>query len=1151
MKKTKRLLAMLLTLMLCMGEISSTGLTVFAAGDEEELPAAGAERETSVKEEETTVPEVETEDVCQAPVNAEGVTEDGFKYQVNEDGITVTITGYEQPGDFKQGQKLNLPDIVTVDGEELKVTIIGEKAFYSNPDDDQYKWSGLKLPAYLVKIEESAFYSNIYMTGELIFPDSVTAIGEGAFEKCAGFEKLLLPICLKEIGPSAFSGCKGFRGELLLPTSLTDIGSSAFSGCLGFSGTLTIPSTVEKIGNYAFSGCSGFTGDLEIPLSVETIGDSAFAGIYLYGKLVLPSNVTSIGKYAFEDSYFKQIENSTDLLTCDSIFGHDPYNSFYTYGKTSETVLSDLQVGVKIPTGTSYRYFSSNSGGSHNYINDAGYIYEVKEDKVKICFYENIAQGALNVPDTLGGKDVTEIGAKAFVKCGGFTGNLKLPEKLEKIGENAFYKCHNLTGELKIPDTVTTINTSAFAYCESLTGDVVIPSKVTTLPYYCFQGCKSLDGTLVLNPVTNIGMYCFDGCSSLTGDVNIPSGCQVQGNAFKGCVNLNGTLTVPADAKLADWCLHGTLFKHIVNNSEVNIPVMQILMTDNETYYCKDGADQTEVDEIGKGSYHLKMPIKSAVITLNGGDTYIFDGTPVKPEVTITVNGIKLKKDTDYTLDYKNADALGTATVVVTGSGNYYGTAQKTYNIIGGTILPIDDIPDQVYTGEEIKPTITFGGISLKEGEDYAVIYLNNVNVGNASVTAVGKGLYSFTYVKSFKIVPASISIAVISDIPEQLYTGDEIKPACTVTLGSNQLEADTDYTLTYNNNINTGTATVTATGKGNYTDTVSKNFIIKEIAKSVADSALDNRPVISDTTTDIYLVKGQKFYIGMEWKVADDKVSKKYISINKKGILEAKKAPHNSDTMTIKKEGHPDITVHICQPALSDKKKTLEITETEQNPTHTLTITKDAGIKNVLWYSASPDVATVDQTGKVTAVAKGKANITAYVNGCAYNCTITVKETAVARNRTLHVNTDTSKTISVKGIKKWESASENIAEMNKKKGNKVMAKNVGKTTLTASANGVDYSIDFYAEDITVSCSNVRFAKAKESNKYSIVNMKTNDTADIELPGVVQDVVFKSNKPDVAFIDEEGHIEARGKGTAKLTTKINGKTITVTVKVME
>ncbi|MBR3735824.1 MAG: Ig-like domain-containing protein, partial [Lachnospiraceae bacterium] len=120
---------------------------------------------------------------------------------------------------------------------------------------------------------------------------------------------------------------------------------------------------------------------------------------------------------------------------------------------------------------------------------------------------------------------------------------------------------------------------------------------------------------------------------------------------------------------------------------------------------------------------------------------------------------------------------------------------------------------------------------------------------------------------------------------------------------------------------------------------------------------------------------------------------------------------------MTIKKEGHPDITVHICQPALSDKKKTLEITETEQNPTHTLTITKDAGIKNVLWYSASPDVATVDQTGKVTAVAKGKANITDYVYGCAYNCTITVKETAVARIRTLHVNTDTSKTISVKGI--------------------------------------------------------------------------------------------------------------------------------------
>lgn len=48
-----------------------------------------------------------------------------------------------------------------------------------------------------------------------------------------------------------------------------------------------------------------------------------------------------------------------------------------------------------------------------------------------------------------------------------------------------------------------------------------------------------------------------------------------------------------------------------------------------------------------------------------------------------------------------------------------------------------------------------------------------------------------------------------------------------------------------------------------------------------------------------------------------------------------------------------------------------------------------------------------------------------------------------------------------------------------------------------------------------------------------------------------QPVVFKSTKPDIAFMDENGNVEARSKGKGKFTAKINGKTITITVKVTE
>nr|MCR4642806.1 hypothetical protein [Lachnospiraceae bacterium] len=62
-------------------------------------------------------------------------------------------------------------------------------------------------------------------------------------------------------------------------------------------------------------------------------------------------------------------------------------------------------------------------------------------------------------------------------------------------------------------------------------------------------------------------------------------------------------------------------------------------------------------------------------------------------------------------------------------------------------------------------------------------------------------------------------------------------------------------------------------------------------------------------------------------------------------------------------------------------------------------------------------------------------------------------------------------------------------------------------------------------------------------------------TASFKLTGITQDVVFKSSKSSVAFVsplpEEDGNymITARGKGTAKLTAKVNGKSITITVKV--
>lgn len=81
-------------------------------------------------------------------------------------------------------------------------------------------------------------------------------------------------------------------------------------------------------------------------------------------------------------------------------------------------------------------------------------------------------------------------------------------------------------------------------------------------------------------------------------------------------------------------------------------------------------------------------PIDSSEIALSGiNDDYLFTGSAITPEPTVTANSTVLKKDTDYTVTYENNTDTGTAAKVkVTLKGNYSGTAEKTFEIRYGTI---------------------------------------------------------------------------------------------------------------------------------------------------------------------------------------------------------------------------------------------------------------------------------------------------------------------------------------------------------------------------------------------------------------------------------------------------------------------------------
>ena len=134
-----------------------------------------------------------------------------------------------------------------------------------------------------------------------------------------------------------------------------------------------------------------------------------------------------------------------------------------------------------------------------------------------------------------------------------------------------------------------------------------------------------------------------------------------------------------------------------------------------------------------------------------------------------------------------------------------------------------------IYNKTARKPAVTVkhNGKTLVNGKDYTLTYKNNVNVGTGKAIVTGKGKYTGTVTKTFKITAKSITGLIFVKIPNKAYTGKQVKPAVTVKFGSKVLAKGTDYTVKYGTNKNTGKGTVTITGKGNYKGTKKMTFNI------------------------------------------------------------------------------------------------------------------------------------------------------------------------------------------------------------------------------------------------------------------------------------------------------------------------------------
>lgn len=377
---------------------------------------------------------------------------------------------------------------------------------------------------------------------------------------------------------------------------------------------------------------------------------------------------------------------------------------------------------------------------------------------------------------------------------------------------------YNLTP--KISDTLT-------FYCYAVRGGegVLAESKYAAVG---LNVCQKATGITVINPANNSAV------NSITISANTTTGLKVSmspSSAYQNdefiCSSDNDEIcqavkTSPQDFNLIAGNIYGTALITLQSKS-------------------------------GSKKITLKVSVNNNIHSVTISDLekeYVYTGTRIEPNPTITSNGQMLYKNIDYTLSYSDQINVGIAKVIITGKGNYAGSVdEKFYNIVQKNIgygSPSEGITYSISGTYNVsttnnpvaKITVKYNGITLKEGIDYQLICSNNSKAGTATAKVVGMGNYTGDFTAPYEVQDL-LSNATVSRIPDQVYNGRSKTPTLTIKYNGRTLKENIDYKTTYSNNINVGEATVRVTGIGHFTSSVTVKF--KIVPKQVTGFKLYN----------------------------------------------------------------------------------------------------------------------------------------------------------------------------------------------------------------------------------------------------------------------------------------------------------------------
>lgn len=614
-------------------------------------------------------------------------------------------------------------------------------------------------------------------SGTYTIPDSVTCIGESAFLDCTHLTSISIPNSVVSIRYNAFDNCNGLT-SIVLPNSITSIFDRAFSECRSIT-SITIPNSVSSIGNNAFQYCDHLT-------NIYFKGDSPSFGSDVF------YHVTATSYYPADNTTWTDDEKQN-------------YGGTITWEPWNPDA-SDIQsdTGSSTPSTSAPADMPSQSREQQPFApEDSSTEPDVSAGNITPAS-ATFQHKDLSLDLFCGGTNGTTIPLKAFTgsnstadgnQTATFTNLVPgepyvllvvKDEKAEFLlaADNLLYIAQtnadsNGTVSFTYLPRESMDSASIHAYGAS---DQTLSTALVTIPDLTYNGGAQNPEVTVLYDGSELEA---DTDYTLRGDISVMD-AGTYSVTITGKNNYSGSVTAsfqvkPQSLNTADVTLLAT------NYTYTGYAIKPLI-----TVRC-DATDLIENTDYTV-SYQSNTNAGTAIATITGKGNYTGtitkEFTIQKADQTISASlsssNIKVGETASITasaktaLSYHSSDtaiatvnssgvitgkATGTATITVSAEAtdNYTATSRELQITVIPSTKKLTDCTialsktSYTYDGTAKQPTVAAkdGGTALVQGTNYTVAYKNNINVGTATVTITGKGNYTGTVTKTFKITQA------------------------------------------------------------------------------------------------------------------------------------------------------------------------------------------------------------------------------------------------------------------------------------------------------------------------------------------------------------------------------------------------------------